>query len=97
MHDVARPAAEDRVELVLAGGGEALAAAVFEARKPVAVVPAPRPLADVAGQGGDVADLWRAHAVGGLRQDRRRMIGCRLRDSSVARPPILTPIAVSCT
>src|SRR5204863_2052198 len=63
MHDVARTAAEDRVELILAGEREALIAAGLVARKSVAVVPAPRPLADIAGDRSDVANLRRRHAA----------------------------------
>ena len=78
MDDVARAAAEDRVELVFAGEREAGVAAVLEARETVAEVPAPRPLADVAGERPDVADLRRRDALGRfgehrvLRADERR-------------------------
>ena len=49
MHDVARPAAEDRMELVLAGKRKALVAPGLVAGNPLRKY-APRPLADVAGQ-----------------------------------------------
>src|SRR5260370_21630608 len=68
MHDVARPASEDGVELVLACGRKAVRAAVLETRKAIAVVPAPRALADVARQSPDVADLRCADAFCRRRQ-----------------------------
>ncbi len=70
MHDEAGSAAEDRVELVLAGDREALIAAGFVARETVAEIPAPRALADVAGQRADVADLRRRDALGRFGQHR---------------------------
>ena len=64
------PAAENRVELVFAGDRKTLVAAGFVAREPVAEIPAPRPLAHVARQRADVADLRRRHAFGGFGQHR---------------------------
>jgi hypothetical protein len=64
MDDIARAAAEDGIELVLAGGREALVAAGLVARKAIAEVPAPRALADVARERADVPDLRRRHRGG---------------------------------
>ena len=66
MDDVAGTAAEDRVELVLAGEREALIPAVLVALEAVPEVPAPRTLTHVAGDGADVANLWRRRAAGAL-------------------------------
>ncbi len=63
MHDKARAAAENRVEFVLAGNAEAGLPAVLVARESVAVIPAPRPLADVARERPGVADLGRSHVT----------------------------------
>jgi hypothetical protein len=57
MHDVARTAAKDGVKLVFANDRKAGLASVFEARKPVPKIPAPRTLADIARQGADIPDL----------------------------------------
>src|SRR5438874_7474271 len=73
MHGVARPAAEQRVIAVLAVACGALGAALQPAVDAcVAVVPAARPLQQVASDGGEVADL---------RAGRR---GRRLRERAVA-------------
>ena len=66
MNDVARTAAEDGVELVLSREREALVAAGLVAFEPIAVIPAPRALADVPGQCSGVADLRGRHASGGF-------------------------------
>src|SRR6478609_9059071 len=68
MHDVTRSAAEDCMKAILAADREALCAARFVTGEAVAVVPAPGPLAHVAGERADVADLWRGDAAGGLAQ-----------------------------
>ena len=70
MDDVARPAAEDGVELVLTCEREALVAPVLVARERVPVVPAPRPLRHVAGNRADVADLRCRDAGRRLRENR---------------------------
>ena len=57
MDDVTGTAAEDRVKLILASEREAPVPTGLVAREPVPVVPAPRSLAQVAGQRPDVADL----------------------------------------
>src|SRR4051812_40272055 len=59
MNDVARAAAENRVEFVFAGDRKARRAAVLQALEAVAVVPAPRTLADVAGERRDISYLRR--------------------------------------
>src|SRR5439155_12555212 len=69
MDDVARTAAKDGVELVFPAGRETGVAAILEARKSVAEVPAPRPLADVAGQRPDIPDLRCPDALRGFGQD----------------------------
>jgi hypothetical protein len=66
MHDETRAAAQNRVELILAGNGEALVAAGLVARKAVAVVPAPRTLVNVAGECADIAHLLRGHRFRGF-------------------------------
>ena len=73
MDDVTGTAAEDRVELILAREREAPVPTGLVARKPVPVVPAPRPLAQVAGQCPDVADLRRGHTLGRVGQYRDSM------------------------
>jgi acyl transferase domain-containing protein len=70
MHDVARPAAEDRVEGVLARDRITSRSAVLEALEAVPVVPAPGTLADVTGQRRGVADLRRRYALGRLGEHR---------------------------
>src|SRR5437016_8318763 len=64
MDDVARSAAEDGVEFVFAGHRKAGVAAVFQTRKSVAKIPAPRPLADISGERAGVADLRCANDFG---------------------------------
>jgi len=67
MDDVARAVAEDGVQLVLALDGEAPRAALLQARELlVPVVPAARPLGEVAADGPDVADLRRPDLCGQL-------------------------------
>jgi hypothetical protein len=66
MDDIAGTAAEDRVELVLAGEREALIPAVLVALEAVPEVPAPRTLTHVAGDRADVANLRRRRAAGGF-------------------------------
>src|ERR1700675_340869 len=68
MHDVTRSAAKNRVELVLARRREALVSAILQARKAVAVIPAPGPLANVTRQSAGIADLGRSDALGRFRQ-----------------------------
>src|SRR5258708_1843060 len=68
--DVAWPAPENRVKLVFTVGAVADVPAILQAWKTVAVIPAPRPLADVARERAGVADLRRANAVGSLREHR---------------------------
>ncbi len=70
MHDVAGPAAENGVELILARSRKTNVAAVLEARKTVAEIPAPGALANVARQRSGIANLRRAHLLGGFRQHR---------------------------
>src|SRR4029450_13791157 len=69
MDDIAGAAAEDRVELVLAGEREALIPAVLVALEAVPEVPTPRTLTHVAGDRADVANLRRRRAAGGLGED----------------------------
>ena len=67
VHDERRSAAQDRVIAAVAQGGEADVTALLETRvqgRPV--VPAARPLAQVAADRSDVADLRRADAPGRL-------------------------------
>src|SRR5262245_8629276 len=66
MDDIARTAAEDRVELVLADDREALIPAVLVALEAVPEVPAPWTLTHVAGDRADVANLRRRRAAGRL-------------------------------
>ena len=68
MDNVAWPPSENGVKLVLTRGRETLITPCLVAVKPPAVVPAPRPLRHVAGQGADVANLRRGHRTGRLRQ-----------------------------
>src|SRR5579862_5007401 len=68
MHDVARAAAEDSMKLVLARSRKTDLAAVFQTRKAVAKIPAPGALANVARESAGVANLRRAHFLGGFRQ-----------------------------
>jgi len=68
--DVTGSASENRVKLVLARHRKTLVSARLEAREPVAVVPAPRALTQVARQRADVSDLWRRHALGRLGEHR---------------------------
>src|SRR5262245_26695814 len=70
MDDIAGTAAEDRVELVLAGEREALIATVLVALEAVPEVPAPRALTHVAGDRADVANLRRRHGAGSLCEHR---------------------------
>ena len=69
MHDIARSATEDGVELVLAGSGKAPVAAMLVARKLLPEIPAPWSLAEVAGDGTDVPDLRRGRGPGGFGQN----------------------------
>ena len=71
MHDKARAAAENRVLAVFTVHREALVAAGLEAIKAVAVIPAPGALGHVAGEGSDIADLWRADAFRSLDESRQ--------------------------
>src|SRR5438093_13130136 len=68
MDDVAGAPAENRVKLILPGHRVAHAPAVLQAVEPIAVVPAPRPLAHVSRNRRDVADLGRRHVDRGFRQ-----------------------------
>ena len=97
--DVAGPAAEDRVESVLAHDRKARLAAILQARKPIAEIPAPRTLADVAGQRSDVANLRRGHVFGCFGQHRvlTSNNGWLPRASSVISPPMFTPSAEGVT
>src|SRR5579864_8955309 len=70
MDDIAGAAAEDRVETVLAADGEACIAAILQARKSVAEIPAPGALANVAGQGANIANLRSRHCFGCFGQHR---------------------------
>ena len=79
MHDEARSAAEDGVELVLAGDRETLVAAGLVARETVAEIPAPGALADVARERARIANLRRGDAGGGFGQH-----GVFARDERVA-------------
>src|SRR6516162_6832251 len=60
MDDIARTAAEDCVKFVLARDAEAGFPAIFEARKAIAKVPAPGPLANVAGNCACITNLGSA-------------------------------------
>ena len=64
MDDIAWTTTEDRVELVLAADRKTLVSPSLVAGKPVPVVPAPRSLTDIAGQGPDVANLGCGHGPG---------------------------------
>src|ERR1019366_5022127 len=70
MHDVARTSAKDRMKLVLARGRKTNVPAILEAREPVAKIPAPGPLANIARQRSGVANLWRPNFFGGFREYR---------------------------
>jgi hypothetical protein len=70
MNDVTWSAAEDRMELVLARGREALVSAILQAGESIAVIPAPGALADITGQSAGVANLRRSDAFGGFRKHR---------------------------
>src|SRR5207248_5686936 len=79
MHDVRRPVAENGMELILTRGCETGVAALLEADELlVAVIPAPRPLIDVAADSALIADLRRADVA--RRFDERRI---QLRDLRV--------------
>src|SRR5437762_9956580 len=80
MDDERRSTLEDRVVVVLAGGGKAGVAAVLVAREVVAVVPASRALAQVAPDGPHVPDLRRADLAGRHRQQRRSLLDHRVLD-----------------
>ncbi len=69
MDNVARPAAEDRMELILSVGRKTGVPAVLEAGKIIPEIPAPRALADIARQRADVPDLRRRDAAGRFRQN----------------------------
>src|SRR3954463_15743505 len=70
MDDIARPAPEDGVKLVFTGCRKAGGAAILETRKSIAEIPAPGPLADVAGERADISNLRSRHAFGRPRKHR---------------------------
>jgi hypothetical protein len=64
MHDIARPAAKDCVELVLARWRKARVAALLEADEfLIAVVPATGPLIEVAAYRSLIPNLWGADFI----------------------------------
>src|SRR5437879_866528 len=78
MDDIAWPATEDRVELVLTREREALIAARLVAGESVTEVPAPRTLCDVAGNRSDVANLRRRDTARGFGEHRVLLLDCRM-------------------
>src|SRR5579872_12737 len=70
MDDIAGAAAEDRMESVLAYDGKACIAAIFQARKSIAKIPAPRALANIAGKRADIANLRGCNCFGRFGQHR---------------------------
>src|ERR1700722_12753526 len=70
MNNKTGPAAENRVKLILAIDRIADVATGLVALESVAVIPAPRPLANLPGQRAHIPDLRRRDAFGRLRQPR---------------------------
>src|ERR1700686_2354556 len=85
MHDVTGTASEDGVKLVLARKREALVAAGLVAWEPVAVVPAPWPLTDIARQRADIPDLGRRDAARGFCEHRVPLLHRRVAAQRVER------------
>src|SRR5712672_2880389 len=70
MDDIAGAAAKDRMESVLTYDGKACLSAILQAWKPIPEIPAPRALANVAGQRTDIANLWGRNCFGRFGQHR---------------------------
>src|SRR5258707_11280874 len=70
MDDIAGAAAEDRMESVLAYNGKACLAAILQAGKTIPEIPAPRALANVAGQRADITNLRGRNCFGRFGQHR---------------------------
>src|SRR5260370_37983635 len=85
MEDVAWAAAEDRMELVLATYGKAHQTAILQAREAIAEVPTPWPLANVARERTDIADLRGRYRFGRFGQNGVLISNHRVAGESVQR------------
>src|SRR5438132_394471 len=85
MDDVTWAAAEDRMELVLATCGKAHRTAILQAGEAIAEVPTPWPLANVARERTDIADLRGRYRFGRFGQNGVLISNHRMAGESVQR------------